>query len=117
APILRYAWEGGYDALLKAGVRIFEYKPEMIHTKLLIADGVWSIIGSANLDSRSDLLNDENVMGIADPKLATALEQVFEKDLANSTEITLSAWQGRSVLEKGFTDVRAQFVLLFAKQL
>ena len=48
-----------YGPLLKAGAKIYEYEPTMIHTKVLVVDGIWSVVGSTNFDHRSFGINDE----------------------------------------------------------
>ncbi|EKE01062.1 MAG: hypothetical protein ACD_21C00227G0004 [uncultured bacterium] len=83
-----------YARLLKAGVRIFEYKPSMLHAKTLIIDD-WMTIGSSNLNHRSlwhDLEVDVNVHL---PKSKQLLEQQFLLDLQNSKEIFFEDWQKR----------------------
>jgi cardiolipin synthase A/B len=94
-----------YEELLSAGVRIFEFQPTFIHAKLLVADSIWSIIGSANMDIRSKELNKENVIGIHDRALALELEQTFLCDLERSREIHYDEWRRRSfakrMLERG----------------
>src|SRR5690606_34868284 len=70
-----------YEELLEPGVRIFEYQPTMLHSKLLVADGTWSIVGSANMDIRSKELNNENIVAIQDAGFAHSLEERFLKDL------------------------------------
>jgi cardiolipin synthase A/B len=84
-----------YEELLQAGVRIYEYQPTFLHSKLLVADGMWSVIGSANMDIRSKELNDENILGILDTGLAERLEQTFFADLEHSREIHLDQWRQR----------------------
>src|SRR5437868_8513622 len=64
-----------YGDLLRAGARIFEYQPAMIHAKIMIVDGLWSVVGSSNLDSRSFGLNDEVNVALADTALASRMEQ------------------------------------------
>ena len=89
-----------YGPLLKAGVRIFEYQPAMIHRKILIVDGLWAVVGSTNFDNRSFGLNDEVNMAAADPELARRLEADFEKDLAESREVTYEQWLRRPLSER-----------------
>ena len=89
-----------YEELLEAGVRIFEYRPAMMHAKTLVVDGVWSVVGSANLDERSMELNEENVLGIADPAFARSIEEGLIADFARSKEILLEDWRKRSVLQR-----------------
>jgi cardiolipin synthase len=89
-----------YGRLLEAGARIFEYQPAMIHAKVLIVDGVWSVIGSTNFDSRSFRINDEVNVAIYDESVASRLEQDFARDVANSREISYEQWRHRSLLQR-----------------
>ena len=89
-----------YGDLLKAGVRIFEYQPTMMHAKIMIIDDLCSVVGSTNFDNRSFGLNDEtNLIGF-DKAFAARLMEDFEKDVENSEEITLEEWKNRSIAEK-----------------
>lgn len=89
-----------YGELLKAGARIFEYEPEMIHAKSLIVDGLWSVVGSTNMDSRSFGLNDEVNLAVLDRQFASRLERDFLTDLNQSREITYEQWRKRSLIER-----------------
>ena len=89
-----------YGPLLRNGARIFEYEPTMIHAKVMIVDGVWSVIGSTNFDNRSFGLNDEVNLAAFDEALAVRLEADFERDIADSREITYEIWKRRSILER-----------------
>lgn len=94
-----------YEELLKAGVRIFEFKPAMMHAKTTVVDGSWSIVGSANLDERSMELNEENVLGIADQDFALSIERGVRADFERSREIMLDEWQKRSLFRRGMESV------------
>jgi cardiolipin synthase A/B len=72
----------------------------MMHVKVMVVDGRFSIIGSANFDNRSFELNDEVIVGTDDQPLAAALTEDFEKDLKRSKRITPEEWKNRSILEK-----------------
>jgi cardiolipin synthase len=89
-----------YGELLRAGVRIFEYRPSMLHAKVMIVDGLWSIVGSTNFDNRSFLFNDEVNMAVLDSELASRLQQDFSLDLADSREILFEEWKRRSLFER-----------------
>lgn len=80
---------GGYRGLLEAGIRIFEWEGPMIHAKTSVADGLWSRIGSSNLNASSLLGNWELDVGVLDGELASQLEALFMADLASSVEIVL----------------------------
>jgi cardiolipin synthase len=89
-----------YGELLKAGARIFEYRPAMIHAKVLIIDSLWAVLGSTNFDNRSFGINDEVNLAASGSPLADRLEKDFESDIANSKEITMREWQHRPVVER-----------------
>ena len=89
-----------YGPLLKAGAQIHEYQPGMIHAKILIVDGLWSVAGSTNFDNRSFGLNDEVNLVARDPEFAAGLTQDFAADLAESKQITLESWKHRSIFER-----------------
>ena len=97
---VQWAGRSYYEELLKAGVRIFEYEPAMMHAKTTVVDGAWAIVGSANLDERSMELNEENVLGIADPEFATAIEDGLVEDFARSREIKLEEWRKRPFIQR-----------------
>ena len=89
-----------YGPLLKAGVHIFEYQPAMIHAKVLMVDGLWGVVGSTNCDYRSFGLNDEVNLAARDQGFVHRLAEDFERDLANSREITYAEWSNRSIFER-----------------
>jgi cardiolipin synthase A/B len=84
-----------YEELMEAGVRIYEYQPTMMHTKHVVVDGLWVVVGSANMDVRSKELNDENVLGILDAGFGRVVEATFHADLERAREIQLSEWRRR----------------------
>lgn len=90
-----------YGDLLRAGAKIYEYQPSMIHTKTMIIDRVWGVVGSTNFDHRSFGLNDEVNLAAFDPQLAERLEEDFARDLAESRPVTYQDWRRRSILERG----------------
>ena len=85
-----------YTELLRGGVRIYELRGAVMHAKTACIDGVWSTIGSTNLDWRSFLHNDEINAVILGRGFAAQMEAVFAKDLAESDVITLERWRHRS---------------------
>jgi cardiolipin synthase A/B len=99
------AGQSYYTELLKAGVRIFEYQPSMMHAKTVVVDGIWSIVGSANMDERSMELNEENVLGIADRGFARAIEEGVTADISRSREILLEEWEKRSIFRRGLEHI------------
>lgn len=89
-----------FGDLLKAGARIYEYEEAMIHAKTMMIDGLWSVVGSTNMDNRSFGLNDEINLAARDAALAARLLEDFAKDLAGSREVTYEEWQRRSIFER-----------------
>ena len=95
-----YASRSFYDELLSAGVKIYERKDALLHAKTALIDGVWSTIGSTNLDWRSFTNNQEINAVILSQGFSDQMHALFEKDLTRSTNITLSAWRQRSITER-----------------
>lgn len=88
-PIVGGMSRAGYRMLLEAGVRLFEWQGPMIHAKTSVADGVWSRIGSTNLNLASLLANWELDVAILDRDFAGAMEQLFLDDMHSSMEVCL----------------------------
>lgn len=94
-PLVRSASQKHYGDLLRGGVKIFEYEPTMIHNKTMVVDGIFSVIGSINLDARSMGKNAEDSLTFYDPDFAAKLEKAFQEDLAKCREITQENWSHR----------------------
>jgi cardiolipin synthase A/B len=88
-PVVGGMSRAGYRPLLEAGVRLFEWEGPMIHAKTAVADGVWSRVGSSNLNLASLLGNWELDVAILDPGFAGEMEALFERDMENSVEVCL----------------------------
>jgi len=88
-PLIGSLSRGGYRGLLEAGVRLFEWQGPMIHAKTMVADGIWSRVGSSNMNSASLLGNWEIDVGVLDEMLAAQLEGLYLADLASAMEIVL----------------------------
>ena len=95
-PIVGGFSRAGYRPLLEAGVRLFEWEGPMIHAKTAVADGVWSRVGSSNLNLASLLGNWELDVAILDREFAQEMEELFLADLQSSVEITLQSSYVRS---------------------
>jgi cardiolipin synthase A/B len=89
-----------YGPLLQNGAQIYEYRPSMIHTKSIVVDGLWSVVGSTNLDSRSFGINDEVNLAARDEGLAARLEADFLADLKVSHRVTYDEWRNRPATER-----------------
>lgn len=96
-PIVKYAARSFYDSLLRANVRIFEYQPRILHTKLLIVDDKWTVLGSFNMDIRSFRLNFELSLFAYGPSLNEQACRLFETDLGDSLEIDPEKFRKRPV--------------------
>jgi cardiolipin synthase len=90
-PVLRNVTRAGYRALLRAGVRIFEYQGPMIHAKTMLVDRRWARVGSSNLNVSSLLTNYELDLVAECEQLTAELADQFRRDLAGSREIVLAA--------------------------
>jgi len=100
SPIVQHASHHHFGTLLKRGVRIWEYERTLLHQKVMVIDGVWSNVGSANFDDRSFQLNDEINIGVLDPNIAAQLRAAFAGDLKYAKERKLEEWENRSLWHK-----------------
>ena len=91
-----HAGRSHYANLLAAGVKIYERRGPLLHAKTSTIDGVWSSVGTTNLDWRSFLHNDEVDAAILGREFAQQMEAMFARDLAQSNEITAEQWERRS---------------------
>jgi cardiolipin synthase len=98
--LTRSSGRSAYGRLLKAGAKVYEYEPAMIHAKIAIFDGTWSIVGSTNLDNRSFGINDEINVAVFDPQIASRLTRDFEEDARQSRIVSLEDWENRPLSER-----------------
>ncbi|MEO8383943.1 MAG: cardiolipin synthase [Betaproteobacteria bacterium] len=89
-----------YGELLSAGIEIYERTDALLHAKTALIDGVWSTIGSTNLDWRSFLHNDEINAIVLSPEFGAQMNTMFEKDLVASNRITVEAWGSRPLAQR-----------------
>jgi len=108
-----YAQRYYYSGLLKAGVSLYEHRTSLLHAKTAVVDKVWSTVGSTNMDYLSLLSNDEVNAVILSDEFAIEMEKMFVRDLENSSQIQLDAWENRPLLPR----VREWFVNLFIRWL
>ncbi|MBE2262605.1 MAG: cardiolipin synthase [Burkholderiaceae bacterium] len=92
-----HAGRGYYERLLRAGVKIHERRGVILHSKTALIDGVWATVGSTNLDWRSFLHNQELNAVVLGQGFGGQLQSMFDRDLAESDEVTLDKWEGRPV--------------------
>ncbi len=90
-----YAGRSHYGELLKSGVKLYERRGGMLHAKTAVIDGVWSTVGSTNLDLWSFARNDEVNAVILGQKFSSEMEAMFADDIEASNEIKLEEWKSR----------------------
>jgi cardiolipin synthase len=95
-----YAARYHYSELLKAGVKIYERRNALLHAKTVVIDGVWSTVGSTNMDFWSLLRNNEVNAVILSREFAIEMEKMFAKDRVESDQIQLEEWQGRPLFQR-----------------
>jgi cardiolipin synthase len=86
--LVRQASRAHFPRATKAGVKIYEYGPALLHAKTMVVDGQWVSIGSANLDNRSFALNNELNLVFLDRGIASRLISVFQEDLKFSSPVS-----------------------------
>jgi cardiolipin synthase len=92
-----YASRSYYDELLAAGVKIYERKDALLHAKTALIDGIWSTVGSTNLDWLSRELNQEINAVVLGQEFGAQMKAMFDKDMASSVLVTLEDWRKRSI--------------------
>jgi len=95
-----YAGRSHYESLLAAGVRIYEHRDALLHAKTAVIDGVWSSVGSTNLDWRSFVPNYEADVIVLAEAFALDMERLFKLDVAAAHEITLEEWRRRGLVAR-----------------
>ena len=98
--IVRQASRRQFGRLLRAGIQIYEYGPALLHSKTMVIDGVWTTIGSTNLDNRSFAVNDELNVIVYSREVAQRMETVFADDIALSRQVTYKDWKSRGMAAK-----------------
>ena len=107
--LAQYAGQYYYSDLLKSGVKLYKRRNVLLHAKTLVIDGVWSTVGSTNMEWWSFSTNDEVNAVILSPEFATEMETMFAEDLAESDQIQWEEWKKRPFLVK----IREWFSHLF----
>ncbi|MEY2490631.1 MAG: cardiolipin synthase, partial [Verrucomicrobiota bacterium] len=88
--LVRAASRRHWPELIKAGIKLYEYQPTMLHVKLMIVDDTFVSIGSGNFDNRSVRLNDEANLDVLNQSFAASQIRLFEMDKRQSRELTLN---------------------------
>lgn len=89
-----------YERLLRGGVRLLRFENAMVHAKTATIDGLWSTIGTANIDRLSLAGNYEVNMEILDEGVARRMEEIFDLDSGNCSELTLEEWLDRPLINR-----------------
>ncbi len=100
SPMALAAQRARYQVLLDAGVAIYERRDVMLHAKTVVIDGVWSTVGSANVDQWSFDRNEEVNAVILGVDFARQMETMFQADLAASVPVDPWAWAHRPLPER-----------------
>jgi cardiolipin synthase len=95
-----YAGQYHYSDLLKAGVKLYKRRNVLLHAKTLVIDGVWSTVGSTNMEWWSFSSNEEVNAVILSREFAIEMEKMFARDFAESDEIRWEEWKERPLLLK-----------------
>jgi cardiolipin synthase len=95
--LVKHAGHRYFGELLEKGVKIYEHQKTLIHQKIMVVDGLWSHVGSTNLDDRSFDINDEVSMGIIDEGVASQLRAAFEEDMESCVQLKAESWHRRPV--------------------
>jgi len=111
--LAQYAGEYYYTDLLKSGVKLYKRRNTLLHAKTLVIDGVWSTVGSTNMDFWSFSSNDEVNAVILSREFAIEMEKMFARDIAESDQIQWNEWEKRPLHLK----IRGWFSHLFARWL
>jgi cardiolipin synthase len=115
-PAVRHVAQRFYLRLLRHGVRIFEYQPRFLHSKVMLCDD-WASIGSSNIDRWNLRWNLEANQEIQDDAFATQVETMFQHDFSHCLEITYDNWRRRNfytrLLEWFWGIVDRQFARLY----
>ena len=93
--LIFHAGRSHYETLLKAGVKIHERRGVVLHSKTALIDGVWSTVGSTNLDWRSFVHNQEVNVVVLGPDFGAQLQAIFDADRNASQPVLLRDWQQR----------------------
>jgi cardiolipin synthase len=98
--LVRMASRSSYGELLQGGVKVYEYLHTMLHSKTAVVDGVLSIIGSINFDTRSMEKNAEESLAFYDRGFAAQVTAMFDDDVKNCREIDYQRWRRRGLVAR-----------------
>jgi cardiolipin synthase len=106
----RLAAQSFYRRLLRAGVEIYEYQPQILHAKMFLIDDM-VYVGSSNLDSRSLNINYELMLRLSEPRLAAEGREIFSSIQAHSLRVEMEHWRRSRNFMDGMKARLARWVL------
>lgn len=109
--LARLAGRALYQSFLRAGIKVFEYEAQILHSKLVIADNV-VYVGSSNMDIRSLNINYELLIRINDPRVAAEARAIFDSYLPNCRAIEKASWVASRGLWEKLLERLAHFILV-----
>ena len=99
---VREASRASWGEFIRAGIKMYQYMPALLHAKTIVIDSVWATIGSTNFDNRSFALSDELNVIVYDRDVARRMEAVFAEDLRHSEPVTYEKWKRRGLKARLF---------------
>jgi cardiolipin synthase len=98
--LIFHASRATYEDLLAGGVTLFEYGEALLHSKTAVVDGIWSTVGSCNIDPRSFAHNNELNAAVVGREFARDMETMFQRDLKRTKVIDAASWEQRPASDK-----------------
>jgi cardiolipin synthase len=106
---VQVAGQAVYEELLEHGVRVWRFRPSMLHAKVMTVDGQVASLGSSNFNARSTELDEEINLVVLEPGLVGDLDQQFDEDLDRSEEIEPGRWKDRSIARRAIEGLTKPF--------
>jgi cardiolipin synthase A/B len=97
---VQVASEKEYDRLLGCGIELHSFQPSMLHAKIMLIDGIMSVVGSANFNKRSTEHDDEVVMVVFDEGFTAELGRHYDEDLERCVDLDPDRWEDRGALQR-----------------
>lgn len=90
-----HAGNSFYSEMLASGIKVYQLQIAVLHAKTAVIDGIWSTVGSTNIDTRSFLHNQEINAIVLDREFGLSMEEAFKEDLRYSTAVSIATWETR----------------------
>jgi cardiolipin synthase len=98
--LVQWATRHFYSYLLRRGIRLYERRDQMLHSKVMVIDDEWSVIGSCNMDPRSLRLNLEFLSVIRSPAMAATITRICHYEMRHSDRVTAAAIRKRTCWQR-----------------